>query len=1391
MASSEVQRIWNDAVADFEASTSTKLDSLPVVSSAIDIVGALQIQETKFGVFRNSTSKVDKIRSAVKQGLHFVDQISKILASALSSNFAPASGIFAAVGFLVQTTNKVSADYDNIAEFFEDVQSYLEQLKLLERHVTDSLELQAMTAKVLAAMLVFCGVCVKHIQMGRRRKALRTLLQGGDTDLAEAKRKFRQACENEQRMIEKLSYDLLKQNKNDHVSTRAAIDSLGRSSKQLEVNTFSLNQATRSMQSLLEVQKTSVEREKILKSLSLLDFLGKQQDAFAKYRSGTCDWVVAHPNFQTWMRSGRDCVLWCPGKPGTGKTIFTSFAIDFVNEHTRNSNAAIVSVYCDYNDPRTYSEVGLLSSIARQLVEQMKSIPTAVTDFCEKQTGRRRAANSAEWVDLIKTIHPLFDNTFLFVDALDECPVLPRESFVRVLSELSSSIAIFVTSHPDLELDIHFTHVRQIEITATKSAIAAYLTLEIPQHPFLRLHIKKDPDLEQEIINAIQKSANGMFLLVSAQLEYLSSQPSVKETRDALRALPNKISDYYAQAFQRIEKQVESNQILAKKAISYVQCARRPLTAVELTQALSLQPNAADLNEKLDYDREVVLAVCLRLLHFNKVTTAFTLVHGTLNTYLNEHPQHLLPDFKTYFARICLTSLMLEPFRNGCSQDLSEFEQKLNHHRFWVYACHHWFYHVSAYQTVASVQGPLLIFLNDKNLLSACVQTLYASPLSAKDWHERYPRNFSQAHLAARCGLHDTFLLYASRATIDRRDTTGMTSLILAAQFGHTTIVQASLDRGADVNACNVNGESGLALAVKNGHTHLVQLLLSVGAQVDMEDNKGWTGLDWAVLVGNTSLVQQFLKSSNDTILKDGKDRRALFLAAEEGHAQIVQLLLDHRVDINTRDAEGSTALDWAVPAGRLASSRTLLENGASIDCRDNYENTVLHWAIQDGDMVDLLIKHGAEVDASNRQGQTALCWASQDGALLAAERLLNHGAAIDMRDADGFRPLHRAVLRGRMDMVVLLLDRGAEASVKDDKFWTPLRVALTKEHRDIARLLTTRVPEAALVTTPMTVYLADRDINAYFNTCLEEKAQASTVLTGLRAAVQEKQFERVKGMIEKGADVNAHDTGGWTALMMALWAGDLPIMQLLLEKGAKIDEAGWDGQTALHWAAREGDEEGVRFLIDHSASVDIEAFGQSPAMLAAKHGKTSITMQLIAHGANPVQADYHRRTLMHWAARHGDIALIRTLLDHGADVNTTDRWGRTVLMWALETDGNLLLDYQRLAVMKLLLNNGADVNLQAQHHITALHLAACVGSVPVLQCLLEAHAHLEIQTQQGGDSLWWDNDLDIADIEGTQYNTVRLIVSRNVSGMTARDIACEAGMLAVQYVLSNKTNLP
>jgi len=878
--------------------------------------------------------------------------------------------------------------------------------------------------------------------------------------------------------------------------------------------------------------------------------------------------------------------------------------------------------------------------------------------------------------------------------------------------------------------------------------------------------------------------------LVSAQLEYLSSQVSLKQTRTALSTLPNGVSEYYAQVFQQIESQVQHERVLAQKAISYVQYARRPLTISELVQALTLRFDTENLDETDFSSRSYILARCKRLLHFNETDQTVVLVHGTLNKYLNEQPQHLFPDFKVTFARICLTALMLEPFRSGFSRDLCDFEQKLCRYSFWAYACRYWFYHVSEHQTDQLIQDPLLVFLNSKRMLAACVQTLYTSPLNATDWHERFPRNFGKAHMTARCGLYDTFLLCVSSSNIHHRDSMGMTPLLLAAQFGYVTIVEASIGKGAEINAYNVDGETALILAAKNGHIHIVQLLLSLGADIDMEDSGGWTGLDWAALTGNTTLVQQFLKASCSHILSDDKVRRVLFLAAEEGHAQIVQTVLDHKVDVNMRDALGSTALDWAVPAGRLASTRALLDNGASIDCKDNYGNTVLHWAIQDGDMIELLISRGAEVDARNGNGQTSLCWTAQDGTISAAQRLLQHGADVDARDADGFRPLHRAVLRGRMDMAVLLLSQGAKPDMEGDKFWTPLRVALVKGHTDIAHSLATRIADAAAVSTTVTAHLADRDTRAYFNTCLAEKAQASTVLTGLRAAIQEDQFERVKVMLEKGADVNAHDTGGWTALMIALWSGNIPLMQLLLEKGAKIDDVGWDEQTVLHWAVRGGDEADVQFLIEHSASVDVNAFGQSPAMLAAKNGKTSITALLIANGANPLQADYHQRTLLHWAAKYSDTSLLRILLSRGADVNATDRWGRTVLMWALETDGDLLLDYQRLAVMKLLLENGATITAQAQYRITVLHLAAYVGSVPIIQCLLDAHTSTETKTQWCDNCVWWNSELDVADIDDTKYNAVRLLVSKRSDGLTALDIAHEVGMFAAEYLLKKHIGL-
>ena len=95
-----------------------------------------------------------------------------------------------------------------------------------------------------------------------------------------------------------------------------------------------------------------------------------------------------------------------------------SLAVNHVQEATQGTKAAIAYIYCDYKNPRTQSELELLSSLTRQLTEQTSSMPTAVKEFCDKNAERRRNPTGDEWISLVKSLCLLFRTTYIFVDAL-------------------------------------------------------------------------------------------------------------------------------------------------------------------------------------------------------------------------------------------------------------------------------------------------------------------------------------------------------------------------------------------------------------------------------------------------------------------------------------------------------------------------------------------------------------------------------------------------------------------------------------------------------------------------------------------------------------------------------------------------------------------------------------------------------------------------------------------------------------------------------------------------------------------------------------------------------------------------------------------------------------
>jgi ankyrin repeat protein/O-glycosyl hydrolase len=182
---------------------------------------------------------------------------------------------------------------------------------------------------------------------------------------------------------------------------------------------------------------------------------------------------------------------------------------------------------------------------------------------------------------------------------------------------------------------------------------------------------------------------------------------------------------------------------------------------------------------------------------------------------------------------------------------------------------------------------------------------------------------------------------------------------------------------------------------------------------------------------------------------------------------------------------------------------------------------------------------------------------------------------------------------------------------------------------------------------------------------------------------------ERIRREVADGADVNAADAAGWTALHMAILHGNPDdAIDVLLELGADVNRQAADGWTPLHMAAASFHSE--RYAILHrilEAGADVNAStadGWTPLHAAAASAHVAWGQNeedtlkrvpdLVAAGAKLEAKDAHGRTPLHWAAMQGyqrqmrvSDGIVAALLRAGADVGARDNAGRTPLHYAAE----------------------------------------------------------------------------------------------------------------------------
>ncbi len=284
--------------------------------------------------------------------------------------------------------------------------------------------------------------------------------------------------------------------------------------------------------------------------------------------------------------------------------------------------------------------------------------------------------------------------------------------------------------------------------------------------------------------------------------------------------------------------------------------------------------------------------------------------------------------------------------------------------------------------------------------------------------------------------------------------------------------------------------------------------------------------------------------------------------------------------------------------------------------------------------------------------------------------------------------------------------------------------------------------------------------------------------------------------LLDQGIDPNVADSRGITPLMYAAEAASVAQMRILIQHGADVNARNTFGSTALMWSLP--DVQKVRLLLDHEAAVNVAATsGRTALLIALARPSPDVARLLLAKGADTAAVDKSGVTALHAALRGNDIANIRLLVENGADVNRFDSQpliSSTPLMEAA-LNGNL-------AAVKLLLAKGANVNavsplqtLKIRNRplvagkFTALLLAATYGPPEIAEALLDAGAEVNAAEARGMTPLMLALSTD-------RFNpqTVRILLrygadmrAKSLAGETALDWARKYGDARIIMALGGK----
>ncbi len=443
---------------------------------------------------------------------------------------------------------------------------------------------------------------------------------------------------------------------------------------------------------------------------------------------------------------------------------------------------------------------------------------------------------------------------------------------------------------------------------------------------------------------------------------------------------------------------------------------------------------------------------------------------------------------------------------------------------------------------------------------------------------------------------------------------------------------------------CSFNTSSGQAVMQDTTSTQY-QLIKSV--------EKGDLARFTALMSQSPAIKNVFEPSRKETLLH---------IAARNNQLEMVKLLINKGLNVNAVNQAGNTPLHLSVFSGSYVLVAFLFEHGADYQIRNQRGRTALEYVSygKNPEIYELFLAKDKDIlSYKSAEGAGLLHWAATAGDTAGFTYLQAKGLDAKMEDNTGSNIVHWAYSSGDTSMLRYLNNKGFDYNMVSSKGFSPLTVAIMKKNLRIIEFLL----EDGL------------SVNHKF-----PPENSTMFIEACNLGV----LEIAAYLAEKGADINAVDANGFSALCWSLNGNHPLVTAFLLDKGANVNSPTKDGRTPLLIALRSDSLAEIKHLAEHGADFSAtDSAGTSAMHMATLQGNLPLLLYLIEKNAPAGTKDRNGLTPLHYAAIYGRSNIAKALIQCGVDMNPTDNLNFNPLYYAAL--------YGHADVKKLLLKAGTE----------------------------------------------------------------------------------------------------